>query len=79
MELKAVRSYVSFNSVLNEDWKMGKYKQHPKYNVLSIRVSDEEKALLDEMRRRDRSSITDLIRKAIANYAAFGQVIVNHS
>jgi predicted transcriptional regulator len=57
---------------------MGKYKQHPKYNVLSIRVSDEEKALLDEMRRRDRSSITDLIRKAITNYAAFSQVSVNH-
>lgn len=57
---------------------MGKYKQHPKYNVVSIRVSDEEKALLDEMRRRDRSSITELIRKAITNYAAFNQVIVNH-
>lgn len=26
---------------------MGKYKQYPKYNVVSIRVSDEEKALLD--------------------------------
>lgn len=57
---------------------MGKYKQHPKYNVLSIRVSDEEKALLDEMRRRDRSSITDLIRKAITSYAAFSQISVNH-
>ena len=56
---------------------MGKYKQHPKYNVLSIRVSDAEKALLDEMRRRDRSSITDLIRKAITSYAAFGEVSVN--
>lgn len=57
---------------------MGKYKQHPKYNVVSIRVSDEEKALLDEMSQRDRSSITDLIRKAITSYTAFNQVIGNH-
>lgn len=57
---------------------MGKYKQHPKYNVVSIRVSDEEKALLDEMRRRDRSSITDLIRKAIISYTAYSEISVNH-
>lgn len=57
---------------------MGKYKQNPRYNVLSIRVSDEEKALLDEMRQRDRSSITDLIRKAITSYAAFSEVSVSH-
>jgi len=57
---------------------MGKYKQHPRYNVVSIRVSDEEKALLDEMRRRDRISITDLMRKALTSYTAFSEVSVNH-
>ena len=63
---------------LNKDSKMGKYKQHPKYNVVSIRVSDEEKALLDEMTRRDQSSITDLMRKAITNYTLFSEVRANH-
>jgi len=58
---------------------MGKYKQHPRYNVVSIRVSDEEKALLDEMRRRDRISITDLMRKALTSYTAFSEVSVNHA
>ena len=47
---------------------MAKYKEHPKYNVVSIRVSDEEKALLDEMTRRDHTTITTLMRQAIRNY-----------
>lgn len=47
---------------------MGKCKEHPRYNVVSIRVSDEEKALLDEMTRRDRTNITNLMRAAIRNY-----------
>lgn len=47
---------------------MGKYKEQPKYNVLSIRVSDEEKAVLEELIRRDHISISNLMREAIRNY-----------
>jgi len=47
---------------------MAKHKEHPRYNVVSIRVSDEEKALLDEMTRRDRTNITNLMREAIRRY-----------
>ncbi len=47
---------------------MGKYKEHPRYNVVSIRVSDEEKSLLDEMTRRDRTTVTNLMREAIQSY-----------
>ncbi|HZV80685.1 MAG TPA: ribbon-helix-helix protein, CopG family [Geobacteraceae bacterium] len=47
---------------------MGKYKEQPRYNVVSIRVSDEEKALLDELTRRDRTNISDLMREAIRAY-----------
>ena len=47
---------------------MGKYKENPKYNVVSIRVSDEEKAFLDEISKRERSSITELMREAIRSY-----------
>ena len=47
---------------------MAKYKEHPKYNVVSIRVSDEEKALLDEVTRRDHTNITTLMRQAIRSY-----------
>jgi len=47
---------------------MGKYKEHPRYNVVSIRVSDDEKAFLDELSRRDRTNITNLMREAIRSY-----------
>ncbi len=47
---------------------MGKYKEEPKYNVVSIRVSDEEKAYLDELTRRDRTTITKLMREAMRSY-----------
>ncbi|NJD91536.1 MAG: CopG family transcriptional regulator [Geobacter sp.] len=47
---------------------MGKYKAQPKYNVLSIRVSDEEKAALEELTRRDQISISNLMREAIRSY-----------
>ncbi|NVO00546.1 MAG: CopG family transcriptional regulator [Geobacteraceae bacterium] len=57
---------------------MGRYKQNPRYNVVSIRISDEEKALLDKLRKVDRSSITALIRKAITNYTTFSEVSVNN-
>jgi predicted transcriptional regulator len=57
---------------------MGKYKENPKYNVVSIRVSDAEKALLNEISQRDRTSITDLMRKAITDYTLFREVRANH-
>ena len=57
---------------------MGKYKEYPKYNVLSIRVTDQEKALLDEISRRERSSITDLIRAAIKIYTSCSEFSPNH-
>jgi len=47
---------------------MGKYKEEPRYNVVSIRLSDEEKAYLDELSRRDRITITGLIREAMRSY-----------
>jgi hypothetical protein len=56
---------------------MGKYKENPRYNVVSIRVSDEEKALLKEMSKRDHGSITDLMRKAITCYTSFSEISIN--
>lgn len=48
---------------------MGKYKEQPRYNVLSIRVTDEEKAIMDEMRQITRKSISTLLREAIQLYS----------
>lgn len=47
---------------------MGKYKQNPKYNVISIRITDEEKAIIDEMKRRTQKSVSVLMREAMRFY-----------
>ena len=47
---------------------MGKYKDKPKYNVVSIRVSDEEKLVLEEMMQRSNKSISNLMREALKLY-----------
>lgn len=44
---------------------MGKHKDQPKYNVVSIRVSDEERLALEEMMRLSNKSISMLLREAI--------------
>jgi len=47
---------------------MGKYKKDPKYNVLSIRITDEEKAFMDAMKQSTRKSISMLLREAMRGY-----------
>ena len=44
---------------------MGKYKTDPRYNVLSIRISDEEKAVMDEIRQHTNKNISTLMREAL--------------
>ena len=48
---------------------MGKFKENPKYNVLSIRVTDEEKAFMEEMKQSTRKSISMLLREAMQLYS----------
>ena len=48
---------------------MGKYKERPKYNVISMRVSDEERIALNEMMQNSRKSISNLLREAIQLYS----------
>ena len=50
---------------------MGKYKESPKYNILSIRVTHEEKAFLDEMIRDTQKSVSIIMREAMRQYTSF--------
>ncbi len=56
---------------------MGKYKEKPMYNVLSIRVTDEEKAAMDEISRYSSKSISTLMREAIRHYAPYRELTAN--
>lgn len=45
------------------------HKENPRYNVVSLRISDEEKAALDEMTRQTRKSLSKIMREAILRYS----------
>ena len=47
---------------------MGKYKEKAKYNVVSMRVSDDEKRTIEEMMRLSSMTISKLMRAAIQYY-----------
>jgi len=42
--------------------------EQPRYHVVSMRVSDAEKALLHEMSIREQTNITNIMRMAIQSY-----------
>ena len=47
---------------------MGKYKDNAKYNVVSMRVSEEEKLVLEELMRKNSMTVSGLMREAIQLY-----------
>jgi len=48
---------------------MGKVKETPRYNVISMRVSDEEQKDLQCIASLDGVSISEMMRRAIETYA----------
>lgn len=45
---------------------MGVMKENPRYNVVSIRVSDDELEALQEVSKETRKSISEIMREAMA-------------
>ena len=46
-----------------------KQKDNPRYNVVSLRITDAEKAILDEIMQRTRKSLSMVMREAILLYS----------
>jgi len=44
---------------------MGKYKENPKYNVVSIRVSDEERKIIRRLALSSNTSTAHLLREIL--------------
>ncbi len=51
---------------------MGTMKENPRYNVVSLRISDEEKAKLYAVARLTRRSISSIMREALEQHALRG-------
>ena len=44
---------------------MARYKEHPRYHILSIRLSDQEFESLEELSKQSNKKVSELIREAI--------------
>ena len=49
----------------------GNARENPRYNVVSIRLSDVEKAALERLTRRGKMSLSCLMREAIRCYTPY--------
>lgn len=44
---------------------MAKYKENPRYHVLSVRVSQEERETLEMISKQTKVKVSDLLREAL--------------
>lgn len=49
---------------------MGKMRENPRYNVISMRISDEEREHLENIMKKTKLSISDIMREAMEYFAA---------
>lgn len=49
---------------------MGKMRENPRYNVISMRISDEERDHLENIMEKTNLSISDIMREAMEFFAA---------
>jgi len=54
---------------------MGRQKESPRYEVISLRVSDDEKEIISNIARRAEMSVSDLLREAIQRAGLFKEGI----
>lgn len=49
---------------------MAKMKEHPRYNVISLRINEEERRHLENLMLKTHKSISNLMREAIEYFSA---------
>jgi len=49
---------------------MGRMRENPRYNVISLRISDEERVDLEQLMLRTHKSVSDLMREAMILFKA---------
>lgn len=58
---------------------MGRMRENPRYNVISMRISDEEREHLENIMERTHMSISDIMREAMDHFSAtYGVTDVRH-
>ena len=48
---------------------MGRMRENPRYNVISMRISDEEREYLEGLMQKTHKSVSDIMREAMVLFA----------
>jgi len=57
---------------------MGRMRENPRYNVISMRISDEEREHLENIMEKTKKSISDIMREAMDHFAATHEQVDLH-
>lgn len=49
---------------------MGRMRENPRYNVISMRISDEEREHLEKLMDKTHKSVSDVMREAMEYFTA---------
>jgi predicted DNA-binding protein len=49
---------------------MGRIRENPRYNVISMRISDEERNHLESLMNKTHKSVSDVMREAMDYFTA---------
>lgn len=49
---------------------MGRMRENPRYNVISMRISDEEREHLESLMNKTHKSVSDVMREAMDYFTA---------
>jgi predicted DNA-binding protein len=52
-----------------EEQKMGRMRENPRYNVISMRISDEEREHLESLMSKTKKSVSDIMREAMEYFS----------
>jgi hypothetical protein len=63
----AIDAYASrkLNQLTYKGCQMGRMRENPRYNVISMRISDEERETLEEIMNTTKKSVSDIMREAM--------------
>jgi arsenate reductase-like glutaredoxin family protein len=53
------------NNIFAEDKTMGRMRENPRYNVISMRISDAERETLEQIMDTTKKSVSDIMREAM--------------
>ena len=57
---------------------MGRMRENPRYNVISMRISDEEREHLESLMNKTHKSVSDVMREAMDYFTAnYGNTALN--